>query len=184
MRAVLALFALVALPVALPALADQPTGDVVSPQIDHFETGIVCDGEVIGATVAPGTEAGEVMLLDDTPPFVSHSRRVPAVRGIAFGLLVSVQDGVDPSNVLMQVTHPPFAGSGTEVETFVSSLGAPGDPSIHLFRFDRDYEMVPGLWVMEAFRDGDLLYRVEFVVLPPAQVPELAGICDYEALLG
>ena len=175
MRVLMALFALFAVPVAAQ--------DIVTPEIGYFEAGIVCEGEVVGATLAPGTEAGEVMLLDDTPPFVSHSRRVPAVPGVGFGVLVAVAGEADPRTVLMRVSHPPFTGSGTEVETFVSALGSPGDPSIHLFRFDRDYEMVPGPWVMEALRDGELLYRAEFTVLPPAQVPELAGICDYESLL-
>ena len=64
-------------------------------------------------------------------------------------------------------------------ETSISGI----DPSITFYQFDFAYELLPGVWTIEARKDTTLLYRSRFVVIPPQDIPELADVCGFIDLL-
>lgn len=167
----------------LPALALAQTPDgALSPAIASLETGVVCPPPAVGERIAPGTVSGTTHIIDEQPPFVSRSNRVPAVLGIGFGgkALAAATAGLD--GVTMTVTHPPMGPTGAEVQsfqTFISGI----EPSLTFYQFDFDYELVRGTWQMQAELNGEVLYQTTFEVVAPQQVPELATICGFEELL-
>lgn len=165
-----------------PALAQSPGPDTTAPTISSLETGIVCPPPSVGESPAPGTLAGTTHLIEDEPPFVSLSNRVPAVLGIGFGAKALSADIFGLTDVTMTVTHPPMGRDGTTVQSFQTRIDGT-EPSLTFYQFDFDYEMVQGLWQMEATKDGATLYRATFEVVPPGQVPELASVCGFEELL-
>ncbi|MGL5012488.1 MAG: hypothetical protein ACRC6I_21685, partial [Paracoccaceae bacterium] len=55
------------------------------------------------------------------------------------------------------------------------------DPGISFFRFDTADELIPGLWAFEAWQADTRLYRVEFDVIPPDQIPGIADACGATA---
>jgi len=173
-----ALFFLV-FPLSLSA-AQQP--DKMADAMISLETGVICAPPSVGTTPAPGTVAGTTHIIEDEPPFVSRNNRVPAVLGIGFGVK-SMADAVEGiANVTMTITHPPMGPMRATSQSFQSSITGL-DPSLTFYQFDFDYELLPGIWQIQAEKDGIILYRTTFEVLPPAKVPELAAICGYEALL-
>ncbi|MFQ1701195.1 DUF3859 domain-containing protein [Loktanella agnita] len=177
MRHIIAAFVIAAC--AGPALAETPQK---TDPIASIEAGVICAPDAVGTAPAPNTLAGETHIIDINPPFVSHSRRVPAVLGIGFGVktLAAQPDGLGEVTVI--VTHPPMGDAAVELQSFASSIGGL-DPSLTFYQFDYAYELVPGTWEMAAMRGSDVLYKVSFDVLPPALVPELAAVCGYLDLL-
>jgi hypothetical protein len=143
-----------------------------------MEAGVICAPETTGVKEAPGTVAGTTHIIDAEPPFVATSRRVPAVLGIGFGIKSQALDEAGIDGVQMTVTHPPMGNGGQTVQTFSSTIRGT-DPSLTFYQFDFDYELLPGIWQMEAASNGETLYRATFEVLPAEQVPELAEICGY-----
>lgn len=157
-------------------------GDPTSALIRSVEAGIVCPPEPIGASPAPGTLAGTTHIIEEEPPFVSTSRRVPAALGIGFGIKALSADTNGLSDVVMVVTHPPMGENGVQSQNFYTTISGL-DPSLTFYQFDFDYELVPGKWEMSAFHKGELLYQIAFEVVAPYLVPELASACGYEQLL-
>lgn len=175
--------AIFAIPFALTAtilVADASTS--VSPQIANLETGVICPPEPVGTRPAPGTVAGTTHVIDDEPPFVSNSHRVPAVLGIGFGVKAMSEDQFGLDNVTMVVTHPPMGDGAVESQNFLTSISGV-DPSLTFYQFDYDYELLIGTWEMTAMHEGEVLYTTSFEIVPPSQVPELASVCGYEELL-
>ncbi|MEJ6399298.1 DUF3859 domain-containing protein [Yoonia sp. 208BN28-4] len=170
---------------ALPFAANAQTGpqpDKISPAMASVETGVICAPPATGEVEAPGTVAGTTHLIADEPPFVSTARRVPAVLGIGFGIKSQSIDSGGISDVVMRITHPPMGDAGVTAQTFTSSISGI-DPSLTFYQFDFDYELLPGIWQMEASSNGTVLYRTTFEVVTPDQIPELASICGFEELL-
>ncbi len=67
-------------------------------------------------------------------------------------------------------------------ESYDAIISAGAD-SLTMFTFEYEYELVAGPWAITAMTGEDVLFRAEFTVAPPQQVPALAGICGYENLL-
>lgn len=160
----------------------QAVPDKTSPLIASVQSGVVCPPPTVGSSPAPDTVAGTTHLIDDEPPFVSLSNRVPAVLGIGFGTkaLSEVAMGID--SVIMTVTHPPMGESGAVRQSFETRISGL-DPSLTFYQFDYDYELVKGTWQMEASKNGTVLYRSTFEIVAPELVPELAAVCGFEELL-
>lgn len=173
------LFALCTLPAT--ALAQAPQPDTISPLLASVEAGVICAPDSMETREAPGTLAGTTHVIAEEPPFVAQTRRVPAVLGIGFGIKSVTADINGLDGVLMTVTHPPMGDSGTTVQTFLTTVRGT-DPSLTFYQFDFDYELLPGIWQLEASFGGEILSRTTFEVLPPEQVPELAEICNYTDL--
>jgi len=162
-------------------MAQSPLPDVTSSLIASVEAGVICAPESVGTADAPGTVAGTTHIIADEPPFVAVTRRVPAVMGIGFGIKSLSSDENGLSDVTMKVTHPPMGGSGAQLQTFVTSIRGT-NPSLTFYQFDYDYELLPGIWQMEASIGEEVLYRTTFEVLPPELVPELAEACGFQDL--
>ncbi|SHF19849.1 protein of unknown function [Loktanella atrilutea] len=155
---------------------------MTSPAIAQLETGVICPPPSVGESPAPGTLAGSTHLIEDEPPFVSSSSRVPAVIGIGFGTKSMTADLFGLQDVTMTVTHPPMGKDGITSQTFQTRIDGT-EPSLTFYQFDYTYELVQGPWQMEASKDGEVLFRTEFEVVPPKAVPELARVCGFEDLL-
>lgn len=156
--------------------------DKIAPQIGRLEAGVICSPESVGSSPAPNTIAGSTHVIEEEPPFIAVTRRVPAVLGVGFGVKSQTQDGFGYDDVTMVITHPPMGDTGAELQSFSTSIGNTS-PSLTFYQFDFDYELVPGIWQMTAMRDETVLYAVTFEVLPPHKVPELAAVCGFENLL-
>jgi len=171
---------LISLFLAAPALAQE----VVSSRVAVFEAGILCAPDSVGTREAPGTVAGTTHIVEETPPFVDEGRMVPAVLGVGFGVRAGFDSSFGEEDILIRVTHPPFAGTGATEQSFFTYIGGLNDPAITFYQFDYDYELALGTWTFEALSGDDLIYRTVWTVVPPNTLPELAGICGYMELLG
>lgn len=161
---------------ALPALAE-----TVSPEIGFFEAGVLCSPDDIATAPAPDTIAGFTNIIEGDPPFVSTGRVVPGVIGVSFGVKSQAAKADFPA-VTIVVTHPPMGPEGVTRQSYSSDIIA-SDTSLTFYELEYDYEVVLGDWTFTAM-DGDrVLFSTTFTVVPPAQIPELAGICGYEDLL-
>lgn len=157
--------------------------DFASPLLATFEAGIVCAQDSGVTRDAPDTVAGSSNVIDEAPAFVSTGRVAPAVLGLGFGVQAGVSGDIGMEGVTMSVTHPPFDGSGATRQSFTTYIGPGDDPSITMYQFDFPYELALGDWTMRASRSGVTFYEVTFTVMPPAALPDLAGVCGYTDLL-
>lgn len=150
-------------------------GDVVGRALGSFEAGIFCAPPTIGTRPSPETVAGTTHVVDVTPEILSNTRLVPAEIGFAFGVLARAKSA-DLWGLTMIVTHPPMGPDGTTEQRFDTFVGTDA-PSATYYQFDHESELLPGRWTLEA-RDGDsVVYRASFTVVPPHEVPGLAGAC-------
>jgi len=177
MRLTLFLFAL--MPAAAMA-APQP--DKVSPDVAIFETGVVCDPPNVSAEIAPDTVAGQTFTFEGDVAFVSTGNRVPAVLGLGMGTKTQMVDPAGLSDVTLSVTHPPMGPNGVTRQSYRAGINGT-NVSQRLYTFDEDYELLPGIWQMQAEKDGRIIYRTTFEVVAPQLMPELAGVCGFENLL-
>ncbi len=165
-----------------PLLAQAPLPDLVGDSMASVEAGVICAPETLGVQEAPGTVAGTTHIIAEEPPFVAATRRVPAVLGIGFGIKSRTLDINGLNGVTMTITHPPMGSTGATYQTFSTTIRGT-DPSLTFYQFDFDYELLPGIWQLEASFADETLYRTTFEVLPADQVPELAEICGFTELL-
>ena len=161
---------------------DGPKPDMVSPLIATHESGIICAPPTLGISEAPDTVAGTTHLIKEEPNFVSQKRRVPAVIGIGFGIKAQASDIFGMPDVTVTISHPKMGKDRVKTQSFDTRISGT-DKSLAFYQFDFDYELVTGIWQLEAVRGDDLLYRTTFEVLAPNEVPELATICGFENLL-
>ena len=161
-----------------PAIAQDQT----SAAISFLETGVICAPESVGTSPAPDTVAGVTNVILEDPPFVSTANRVPAVLGVGFGAKAQAADPGGLSDVVVSVRHPAMGDNAVTLQSYPTSISGT-DTSITFYQFDYEYELLPGRWTIEARKDGQLLYRSQFDVVPPRLIPELASACGFEQLL-
>lgn len=151
-------------------------------RIAEIEVGLICHVEVTGTEPAPETVLGEINRIANDPVINWHGTRVPAIRGMTFGIKSRAAHGLDILNVEILTHHPPFGPNNATVERWQTDILA-GDLTTRAYTFDFPYEMVTGTWVFEALSNDSLLYRVEFEVVSPEQAPLESNICDGNALM-
>ena len=144
--------------------------------VQQLDAGLLCAAEPVGATPAPDTIAGETHIIGEEPDFVRLGHRVPAVLGLGFGIKSQVTDAEGIGNVDMVLTHPPMGQDQTTMQRFTTSISGV-DPSLTFYQFDYAYELVLGTWTFTAMSGDEVIYTVNFEVVDPRQVPELAGLC-------
>jgi hypothetical protein len=165
---------LIALALLAPTLAlAGPLPPETAPEISRIEVGVFCALQAMDRMPAPGTESGWIHVPTSEIGFHWPDRQVvPASIGLAFGVKATGAPGWISQNAEARVTRP--GRTTPEVwNTGISDAGA----SLVFFRFDTDEELVPGLWAMEAWDGQQLLYRVEFEVVPAATLPEIVDAC-------
>ncbi|NPD17075.1 DUF3859 domain-containing protein [Xinfangfangia sp. D13-10-4-6] len=165
-----------------PALADPDANEApiaktappqLSPRIRQLEFGIFCALTAMDSAPAPGTIAGWLHVPRDRIAFHWPDESVvPASIGLAFGIRVMAQPGEASETAQARVYRPGRATPETW-ETSVSDMGEVNS----FFRFDDESELIPGIWAFEAWDQDEMLYRVEFEVVPPAARPEIANSC-------
>lgn len=172
LRRAFARFAILALLAGVPAnpLGAEPAPVTASPGISILSYGVYCPPRVSGQMDAPETESGSVNLLADLPRIARNGQEVPAVLGLAFGL-VYLSDR-DLGVVRFQALRP-----GRETpEIYYGSVTA-GENGTQGFTFETPSELEAGRWRFESWSGDTLLYRVEFDVLPADALPGLAQLC-------
>ncbi|WP_224816981.1 DUF3859 domain-containing protein [Hasllibacter sp. MH4015] len=169
-RAILVLFAL-----SLPATA-QDAALRVGDGIETLLYGVYCAQEPIREDPAPETANGTINIVPSIPDFQFRSKIVPAEIGIGFGVVSSAPLGVDHGAVTVTVTHPPFPGSGVEVERWQTDIGS--GPNLTGFSFDHDHELVLGEWTFHAVTEsGEELFFIAFEVVAPDLMPQVMDTC-------
>lgn len=147
------------------------------PERLRISYGAFCQMPSVGEAPAEDTLARKIDLIDGVPEIRWRTDVVPAAPGISFGILSAADDGRVYDPVRIELTHPPFPGTGTTRQTYLTRLGGDG-PSVNAYSFDLPEEMVPGPWTFRAIHDDGLLYEVTFQVVPAGARPDIAGACD------
>jgi Domain of unknown function (DUF3859) len=162
---------ILALTLALPLRAE-PAPPQADPLVASLKVGVFCALQAMDQRPAPGTLSGWIHVPDGVIDFHWPDRQVvPAVIGLAFGVKSQMVPGVFASGE-MRVYRP---GSSSP-ETWDSTFTDTGE-QFGFFRFDRDDELIPGLWQFEAWEGDTRLYSAEFEVVPAAALPEIAQAC-------
>ncbi len=136
--------------------------------------GVYCDIGSVGSSEAPGTDVGQIDLLEYTPEFEWDTMVVPAKIGLSFGVRTQTVDGAVLENVIVRLTHPAFPETGTTQQVYVTTMDA---LSINAYSFDIPRELTVGPWVLQAEWDGQILYRAEFTVVDAKMLPAIANSC-------
>ncbi len=165
----------VASPLAAQSVLDQRHRD-----LSQLDAGIVCAPPVIDERPAPGSITGTTGVFADAPEFVSRGRQVPAVIGVAFGLSVTAK-GRNFAPLDVSITHPPMGANGVTEQSFVTDL-IDGVSRSSLYAFEDEWELVEGPWTITATYLDELVYHLNFEVVDPRLLPELASICGYVEL--
>ena len=167
----------VAVTLPWPILAQDLPNPFKSDVIDSLVYGVYCAEGPIDLEEAPDTAAGVVNIVPGIPEMRAVTTLVPAQIGIGFGVVVEARDGLflDPATVT--ITHPPYPDTGIEVERWITSIDGDG-PGLIGFSFEVESELVTGPWTFEAEHQGDLIFRIDFEVVPPALLPDLAQGCS------
>lgn len=167
----------VAVTLPWPMVAQDLPNPFKSDVIDSLVYGVYCAEGPIELEEAPDTAAGVVNIVPGIPEMRAVTTLVPAQIGIGFGVVVEARDGLflDPATVT--ITHPPYPDTGIEVERWITSIDGDG-PGLVGFSFEVESELVPGRWTFEAEHQGELIFRIDFEVVPPALLPDLAQGCS------
>lgn len=161
---------------ASSALADSHvTGDM--SVYAAIEAGIVCAAEASSREAAPDTRTGFIDLVEGEITLGLATARVPALPGLAFGVVAQVADNGEVRGATIIVIHPPIGAEGTVRESWRSDL-VPGNRTANFFRFDYPEEQAPGPWTLQAELDGKVLYTARFEVVDPALMADFVNPCE------
>ena len=155
-----------------PAAAD-PAPPASGPLIASLQVGVFCALQAMDQRPAPGTLSGWIHVPEGEITFHWPDRQVvPASVGLAFGVKARMIQGTSAAYAEMRVYRP----GSDKPEVWDSSFTDLGD-SIAFFRFDHEYELIPGIWRFEAWDGAVPLYSVEFEVVSATTLPEIADAC-------
>lgn len=155
------------------AVVAEPAPPVASPAVAILELGIFCVPDDMGEAIAPGTISGRIHVpFDEVTLHWPGRQTVPATLGLAFGVRVQLAAGEMVPYGEVRVFRP----GRTQPETWGSSFGSLG-PTVSFFSFDREEELIPGLWRFEAWDGAERLYAVDFDIVPASELPGIAGAC-------
>lgn len=150
----------------------EPARPAPGPLVATLKVGVFCALQAMDQRPAPGTLSGWIHVPDGIIDFHWPDRRVvPAAIGLAFGVKSQMAPGIFATGE-MRVYRP---GSSTP-ETWESGFSDTGE-QFAFFRFDREDELIPGLWRFEAWEGDTRLYSAEFEVVPAAALPEIVNAC-------
>ncbi len=159
-----------------PAFADtHVTGDMGF--FSEIDAGVICAAEASNREPAPGTRTGFIDLVEGEITLGLATPRIPAIPGLAFGVVATIAEGGGADGVTILVTHPPMGADGTARESWQSDF-VPGNRTANFFRFDYPEERAPGPWTLQAELDGRVLYSARFEVVDPATMPYFVSPCE------
>lgn len=156
----------------LPAFAE-PAVPVTGPLVASLKVGVFCALQQMDQRPAPGTLSGWIHVPDAEIDFHWPDRQVvPAAIGLAFGVKSRMLPGTFVAYGQMRVYRP----GSMQPEVWDSAFTDMGD-QIGFFRFDREEELISGIWRFEGW-DGDTrLFEAEFEVVPAAALPDIVQAC-------
>ncbi|KUF10095.1 DUF3859 domain-containing protein [Pseudoponticoccus marisrubri] len=160
----------------LAGTAQAEGASFAEPPMILLDHGVICEIELDGHREAPGTESGRLNIVDQDQALDLTTAAVPAQIGLSFGIRATLEDGVDPGDVEVVVTHPPMGPRNITEERWDAEM-TPGDIALNLFTFEYDYELVQGPWSFQLRRDDRTLLRQDFVVGPRDSVPVVQDTC-------
>jgi hypothetical protein len=167
-----------ALPLAAlagPALAQADvTADPGS--FTRIEAGILCVDGQGHHEPAPDTRLGYVNIVDGDIVLGLAARRVPAIPGLAFGVVAMVAESGGTAGVSIIVTHPPMGNEGSTRDVWQNDF-VTGAQTASFFRFEFPEEQVPGEWTIQAVSDSRVFYTARFQVVDPAAMPGFVNPC-------
>jgi hypothetical protein len=146
-------------------------------RIAELVFGLYCAEEPVRTEDAPETASGVINIVPDLPQIRFAQTVVPAALDVGFGVLSRAPDGMVHDPVTITVVHPPFPGSGIEVERWTTRLGWE-EFNLTGFSFDVPEELVTGTWTFTAHAEGVELFHVEFEVVPPDQAAPVLAECQ------
>lgn len=156
-----------------PASRAEPAPPDPGPLVAELEVGVFCSLHAMTQRPAPGTLSGWIHVPEGEITFHWPDRQVvPASLGIAFGVRAQLVPGAFVADAEMRVYRP----GSTRAEVWDSAFGDMGG-SVNFFRFDHEYELIPGLWRFEAWDGAVQLFAAEFEVVPAAALPGIAQAC-------
>ena len=104
--------------------------------------------------------------------FVDKTTRIPAKRGIRFGVSFEIQNLGNMKKIPLQwkITHPEMKkpdGTTSTVQIInrkfpVKENGVARGGNTYLLKYD--YEVLPGEWIFEIFHEGQLLFFKKFML--------------------
>ena len=163
--------ALPVLPVLLACLVALPAH---ARQVRLIEAGIDCPSDdAIDREAAPDTAAGFVDIVENLE-LDAIGRVVPMRLGYGMGISTQLKQGL-PAQVTMVTTHPPMGPEGITRQTYTATL-QPDRPHLRVYRFDFDYELLPGTWTLGVEVGGEMVVEVPFQVVD-GPVPGLEDLC-------
>ncbi|MGP6087581.1 DUF3859 domain-containing protein [Antarctobacter jejuensis] len=161
---------------ALGSAAFADGGAFVEPPLQLDSHGVICEVEMQGSRPAPETLSGLLNLIDQDRPIDVETLQVPAEMGLSFGIRATLTPGATMPEVTVVVTHPPMGVEGVTVERWSAAMNF-GEPSLNLFTFERDYELVEGAWMFQLEAEGQILLQQPFQVTAPGTVPAVQQAC-------
>jgi hypothetical protein len=150
----------------------EPAPPQAGSEVTSLKVGVFCALQAMNQRPAPGTLSGWIHVPEGDIDFHWPDRQVvPAQIGLAFGVKSRLSPGLFLPGE-MRVFRP----GASAPEVWEASFTDLSD-QIGFFRFDRDDELLPGIWRFEAWSGDAQLYVVEFEVVPAAALPEIAQAC-------
>ncbi len=151
--------------------------------VASLKVGLICSLHSQGSLAAPETELGSITRIGQPPEIVWQGTRIPAVMGLAFGVVAQAIGPEPIADLRLTIRHPPFLGTGTNRQAWAMDI-LPGVATGNVYSFDFPHELVTGTWTFESRApDGALIYRVAFQVVPPEAAPLQAQLCDGDVLI-
>lgn len=161
---------------ALGSVAWADVGAFVEPPLVLESHGVICEVEMQGSRPAPETLSGILNLIDQDRPIDVVTPQVPAELGLSFGIRAALKAGAAMPDVMVVVTHPPMGPDGVTVEKWAAAMNF-GQPSLNLFTFEKEYELVQGAWMFQLESEGEVLLQQPFEVTAPGTVPAVQQTC-------
>jgi hypothetical protein len=161
---------------ALGTAAQAEVGAFAAPPMVLESHGVICQVELQGSRPAPETLSGQLNLIDQNRPIDVETMQVPAEIGLSFGIRATLTPGSVVPEVTVVVTHPPMGPNGVTVERWSAAMNY-GEASLNLFTFEKEYELVQGMWMFQLERDGQVLLQQPFEVTKPGSVPQVQQAC-------
>ena len=169
---------------SLSTIAQAQRLDSVAPDLffdervlSGIDYGLVCPSGTAKKLPAPDTHLGFITQRDQSQRIEHRTQIVPLSKGIGFGVDARLPDGVELRDVEISVFHPPYRGTNVTEEQWRSDI-LPRTSNLNFFLFEFPFEMVAGDWALQASHDGNLLYAVNFKVVPPSRIPNLSSYCS------
>ena len=147
---------------------------------DHFPTGVITDYGIAIVSQAPqqiikdkASPSGEIrMYRSRSLSFIEKTTRIPAKRGVRFGVSFVIQNLGNMKKIPLQwkIIHPKMNkpdGTTSTVQIInrkfpVKENGVVTGSNTYLLKYD--YEVLPGEWMFEFSHQGQLLFFKKFII--------------------